>query len=419
MMQHFLSAHLPSQGSHPPLSASLMQLQLWLWASMWQSFPLALQHAKDGSLPWKPLLQPEAARLRQTLTQLPHAPLVEAVGKQLLDRAQQSLRGISAYLEQAAPHKPSTTEAVCGQWGSSRLLEYAVPNPWATAFVVPSLINRHTILDLHPNRSFMRYLQQQGIQGFLLDWGMPGPAETHYDVSDYILERLYPAFDRSARLTGQKPFMLGYCMGGMMALAAAQHYGTDRLSGLGLLATPWDFHKAESSFIPLDSEAITLLRSFVARAQGLPAWMLQPMFYRTDPWLFARKFGRFHAMPKGEEKELFMALEWWLNEGISLTAKVAETCLVHWAHENHPAKGLWNVGGMTIDPTHIRIPSFAVVPERDKVVPPISTLPLLRHLPGIESIHPAMGHVGIVMGSQAAADVWAPLVSWMQRSIGK
>ncbi len=41
-----------------------------------------------------------------------------------------------------------------------------------------ALVNKPYILDLIPGRSFIIYLVQQGVDVYLLDWGIPGPEDT-------------------------------------------------------------------------------------------------------------------------------------------------------------------------------------------------------------------------------------------------
>ena len=107
----------------------------------------------------------------------------------------------------------------------------------ADVLFVPSLVNRAYVLDLTPERSLMRWLPGQGFRTLLLDWGWPGEAERHFTLTDYVAGRL-----ERALMAAPGPVVLaGYCMGGLLALAAALRR-PDRVRALALLATPWDFH---------------------------------------------------------------------------------------------------------------------------------------------------------------------------------
>src|SRR3546814_17470322 len=89
--------------------------------------------------------------------------------------------------------------------------------------VVPSLFNRGYILDLSAGRSFLRWLADQGFRPFLVDWDSPGEAERRFDLTDYVAGRLEAALNVVLDATGGRPVaVLGYCMGGLLALALAQ-----------------------------------------------------------------------------------------------------------------------------------------------------------------------------------------------------
>jgi pimeloyl-ACP methyl ester carboxylesterase len=119
--------------------------------------------------------------------------------------------------------------------GGSRLLDYGGEGP--PVLFVPSLVNRAYVLDLVPERSLMRWLPGQGLRTLLLDWGWPGEAERLFTLTDYVAGRL----ERALAAAPGPVVLAGYCMGGLLALAAALRR-PDRVRALALRATPWDFH---------------------------------------------------------------------------------------------------------------------------------------------------------------------------------
>ena len=296
--------------------------------------------------------------------------------------------------------------------GATRLLDYG-PADGPPLLVVPSLINRAYILDLMPGRSLLRHLAEQGLRPLLVDWGEPGPVERRMSLDDYLRERLEAALNAARHATRRRPVLLGYCMGGLLAVALALRRQDD-LAGLVLLATPWDFH-AE----PLAPGLRTLLAAAATGAGlagGLPVELIQTLFAGIDPPAVAREFARFAALdPRSPDARLFVAVEDWLNDGVALGAEVARECLSGWYLENRPARGAWRVGGQPVRPERLGVPSLIAIPTRDRIVPPSSAAALAARLPGASVLEPEGGHIGMIVADSARRRLWAPLVGWLRR----
>jgi polyhydroxyalkanoate synthase len=296
--------------------------------------------------------------------------------------------------------------------GATRLLDYG-PADGLPLLVVPSLINRAYILDLAPEWSLLRHLAAHGLRPLLVDWGAPGPAERRMTLDDCLRERLEAALDATRQATRRPPVLLGYCMGGLLALALALRRQED-LGGIALLATPWDFHVE-----PLTPGLRALLAGAVSGAGlagGLPVELIQTLFAGIDPLAVPRKFARFAALdPRSPDARLFVAVEDWLNDGVALGAEVARECLLGWYLENRPARGAWRVGGQAVRPERLSMPVLVAIPTRDRIVPPASAAALAARLPGACVLEPEGGHIGMIVAGSARRRLWAPLVAWLRR----
>jgi poly[(R)-3-hydroxyalkanoate] polymerase subunit PhaC len=281
---------------------------------------------------------------------------------------------------------------------------------------VPSLINRAYILDLKRDNSLMRDLKARGWRPLLMDWDGPGEAEEGFGLDDYILGYLAEALDAAVELAGGPVPVAGYCMGGLLALALARHRA-DRIASLALLATPWDFHANRAGQAGLF--ALTMPQVDMARKHDglIPVDVLQTMFATMSPNLIQAKFRRFAAMdPASPEAEDFVALEDWLNDGVPLTAKVGEECLIGWYADNLPGRDRWAIGGVAIVPEEIDVKALVAVPRRDHIVPPESARPLAERLPRARLLEPAAGHIGMVVGHHARDQLLEPLAAWLEES---
>lgn len=372
-----------------------------------------LPAALSGIVPWHPDLAKRAEALLDELRQHDPSALSAAVMEETFRRMQATVDGIDRYQTHGYRRDPTHPPTIWYQ-GAARLLDYGGDGP-PTLFV-PSLVNRAYILDLDEETSLLRQLAREGVaRPLLLDWGSPSAVERDFDVGCYVTGPLSSAIDQAVELAAGPVPIVGYCMGGTLAIAAACHR-PERISGLGLLASPWDFHADLSEPARAFIAAAPLWRPVLQAFGEMPVDLIQAFFAALDPNLALRKFQRFAEMnPASEAARRFVALEDWLNDGVPLTYRVADECLTGWYGENRTARGEWRVNGTVVDPARIECPAFVAIPANDRIVPPASALGAARALPNATVVEPRAGHIGMVVGSRAARALWAPLSAWLAR----
>jgi polyhydroxyalkanoate synthase len=268
-----------------------------------------------------------------------------------------------------------------------------------------------TRIDLSAERSLLRHLACTGVRPLLVDWGKPGPVEASFTLTDYIAGPLEAALDRALELGRGPVGVIGYCMGGLLALALALRRQPD-VAQLSLLATPWDFH-VDQALARRVAAALPWLNLVTDALGAMPVDLVQSLFYALDPYLVTRKFEALaDADAASETFSAFVALEDWINDGVMLAAAVARECLAGWYAANTPASLAWRVAGRVVDPGALRRPALVVVPAQDRIVPPASARALARALPGAHTLLPPLGHIGMVVSTGARSSVWDPLAAW-------
>jgi polyhydroxyalkanoate synthase len=400
----------------PRLGPRPLPLHLAAAIGSFASSHAALPFLKSGFLAWRPELRSAGSELEQSLAAVGVEALAEAVERELRSRADLFLRGIERY--RGHPYRRDLADpAVLWQDGSTRLLDYG--GIGAPLLVVPSLVNRAYILDLMTEKSLLRWLAGQGIRPLLVDWGAPEELERRFTLTDYIAGRLEAALDAAAVVSGEPMAVMGYCMGGNLALALAERQ-PKRVSALALLATPWDFHAERAEQAHLMGALMPSLKAAFNVLGELPVDVLQTLFAALDPLLALRKFSRFSELGENDPRTReFVALEDWLNDGVPLALPVAEAVLTEWYGENAPARGLWRVAGRIVDPARYTMPALVVVPAQDRIVPPGSARALGLALPAAETLTPSLGHIGMVVSREAPRAVWQPLRDWLLRQAPK
>jgi poly(3-hydroxyalkanoate) synthetase len=376
-------------------------------AAAWQSWSDAWPMSKAG--------RAELGRIHDRLAAGGHAPEAfrAAVLRRLLREDRALLAGIAAYRRHPFQRDLADPPAIWTE-GETRLLDYAAPGAAGPAIIfVPSLVNRAQVLDLMAGRSLLRFLAAQGVRPLLVDWGWPGAAERAFTLTDYVAGRL----ERLLAALPERAVLVGYCMGGLLALAAALRR-PDRVAALGLLATPWDFHATPGEAARATAAAALLpgLEPVLEATGTLPVDVIQTLFAGLDPWGIPAKFRAFARLdPASPRAALFVALEDWLNDGVPLAAPVARETLGGWYGANTPARLAWRVAGAVVDPAALAVPAFLAVPHRDRIVPPASARALAGRLPAGAVLHEAAaGHIGMAAGTGAEAALWRPLLSWLR-----
>jgi polyhydroxyalkanoate synthase len=326
--------------------------------------------------------------------------------------------GIAAYRHHSYARGDEAARPVWSR-GSTVLLDHGRSSgpfgavPGAPVIFVPSLINRGWILDLIPGHGMLSWLAGQNIRPFRIEWGPPGRAERRFDIAGYIADRLEPALDEVARITGEPPVLAGYCMGGLLALAAAVRR-PHAIRALALLATPWDFHAADRPRAEALAGFHRVSGPILRHLGEMPVEMIQALFAMTDPIVALRKFRRFAGMdPDSAEARAFVALEDWLNDGVALTLPVADDALLGWYGANTTGRGVWRVGGVQIDPAAITAPALIAMPGADRIVPPASAAPLTTAIGQARRLDVPLGHIGMIVGRAAEAGLWRPLADWI------
>jgi len=382
---------------------------------LWLTSRAALPVLKDASQ----LSNAAGQRLRALAAEIEAIgaePVQRALDLEIARRAEAYLAGLEAYRRHPFRRR-CTAPPVVWRQGTTRLLDYGRDSVGPTVLVLPSLINRYYVLDLLPERSFLLHLASFGLRPMVVDWGVPDGEERHFDVTDYIVGRLEGAFAAASRTAAAPIGIVGYCMGGLLALALALRRRS-RVGCVALLATPWDFH-AQSGQAQLLAPLVERLARVCGMVGVLPVEAIQTFFFLLDPFSAERKFTRFTALdPEGDDARRFVALEDWINDGVPLSLAVARECARSWYGDNEPGKGLWRVAGQVVRPQSLRRPVLAVVPGRDRIVPPSSAEPLAAAIGAATVLRPALGHIGMMSAVRAPEMLWTPLADWLRTQLG-
>ena len=300
------------------------------------------------------------------------------------DLGRQALEGLRRY-QSALPPPPRRERPVVHHLHGTSLRDCGGKGPMVV--LVPSLINPPTILDLDRDCSLADALAARN-RVLLLDWGSAA-ARKNLSLDGHVDERLMPLIE------GAGPAVLvGYCLGGTLALAAAARSGA--VQAVATLASPYHFGAYEAAARAHFSRLWRTSEATAAQLGFLPMEVLQAAFWQIDPGRIVAKFARFASAQRGSsEARRFVTLEDWANGGEPLPLPAARQ-LVEALFEQDRA----------LAPLPL-CPMLHVTAATDRIVPAATAA-------SGEQVCLPSGHVGMIVGRGAPASLHAPLLSWLE-----
>jgi polyhydroxyalkanoate synthase len=299
-----------------------------------------------------------------------------------------------------------------------RLLRY-LPKGDKTALrtpllLVPSLINRHYVLDLMPGKSLAEYLVGMGHDVYVIDWGTPSDEDRFLSFDDICDRYLGRAVRHVARTSKRNAtHLLGYCLGGTLTsiyVAARPEY----VASMAVLAAPVRFH--DDGLLSLWTRTASFDIDAVVDAYGnVPHQLMQSAFQLLRPTLPLSK--AVHLLDRAWNDEYldgFLALETWGSDNVSFPGE----CFRQYVRDLYRKDGLVNqsfaLSGTPVNLGNIQCPVLAVTFEHDNIVPWQSAAALMDLIGSADKqrIHLPGGHVGAVVSKAASKSLWPQLSSW-------
>lgn len=309
-----------------------------------------------------------------------------------------------------------TPKDIVHREGTARLYRFRRPSDRPVksrvpVLLVPSLINRWYILDLRAGASVVAALAEH-LDVWLLDWGVPED-EDRYLEWDSILKKI----GRCVRLIQRtantpKVSLLGYCMGGTLAgIWTALH--PENIASFVNLAGPFDFSKAGTLATLVDARWFDV--EAIAGAGNMQPTLMQSGFTTFQP---TQQLAKILFLPETlldpKTREAFLALEGWANDNVAFPAAAYQTYISELYQKNALFRGEHYALGRRVQLSAIDCPVLSVVASRDVICPPQAAVAFND---AVSSKHKGVltisgGHVGAVVGKNAARDLYPALVNF-------
>ena len=291
------------------------------------------------------------------------------------------VRNLLGLVRRPKPSVGQTPSSVVYQENKWSLIHYR-PRPEGLAhktpvLFVPSLINKHYVLDLLPGKSFTEYLVAHGFDVFCIDWGTPTDEDRYTTFEDIVERALGRAIRFVAKTTPRKQtHVLGYCMGGTLAaIHGAVH--PECIASLATLAAPVKFHDQSMLSKWTNSKGFDV-NALVDGVGTIPWQLLQSAFYLLRPTLSLQKaINLIDRAWNDEFLDGFLALEAWGNDNVALPGEFYRRYIEGLYQDDGLLDGRFSLAGHQVKLQNIHFPLMAVTFANDSIVPASSAAPLV------------------------------------------
>jgi len=317
--------------------------------------------------------------------------------------------------------KGVTTSEVVYEEDRLKLLHYvsdAKPRHRTPLVFIYALVNRPYILDLKKGRSVVANFVERGFDTYLVDWGVPIPADRHLTLDDYINGYMVNVMDYLRERTGADQLnVLGYCMGGTMsAMFSALH--PDRVKNLILLAAPIDFATREGLLNLWTRPENFDVDKFVDAFGNCPPEFLQISFMLLKPVqnLLEKPVNFYEHMHDEKYLEDFLTTEAWLQDNIPVPGEVYREFVKYLYQKNLLTQNRMPIGKHIVNLANITCPVLNIMAGADDLVPCGQSTPF-NDLVGSKDRKTMLlngsGHIGLAIGGRAQEEIWPQACDWL------
>jgi polyhydroxyalkanoate synthase len=266
--------------------------------------------------------------------------------------------------------------------------------------IMPPWINKFYVLDLTPEKSFIKWCVDQGITVFCISWVNPDAHLAKKSWEDYINEGPLAALEAIKQATGEeRVHSVGYCVGGTLlsiALAAMAARGDERIVSATMMAAQVDFTYAGDLKVFVDEEQVELLEHRMAERGYLEGKSMVTVFnlLRSNDLIWPYIINNYM---KGKSPFPFDLL-YWNSDATRLPAANHSFYLRNCYLDNKLTKGGLTVANTPIDLKAIKIPVYNLATREDHIAPAKSVLLGSKYFGGpVRYVLSGSGHIAGVV----------------------
>jgi len=313
----------------------------------------------------------------------------------------------------------STENEVAYEEDKMRLLHYKplTSKQIHTPLVITyALINRYHILDIHPKKSWVRNLLEQGFDVYMIDWGTPSDMDKYLDFDDYVngyLDNVVEFVKQES--SADKISLQGYCTGGTLAAVYCSLH-PENVKNFVATAPVIDGWR-DTTVISNLAKHIDVDK-MVDTIGNMPPEFMYYCFSILKPFQQGiEKYSNFFKNIENENfVDNFMRVEKWLADTPPIPGELFKQWIKDIYQENLLVRDKMFVGGKHVSLKNIKVPLFTQIAVGDHLVSPECSMPLHYEVGSEDKtlrIYPT-GHVGMIASSLSQKKVLPELGEWLK-----
>ena len=242
--------------------------------------------------------------------------------------------------------------------------------------IVPPWINKYYILDLTPEKSFIKWCVDHGLTVFVISWVNPDATLSGKSFEQYMREGPIKALDVVAEITGEKKVhTIGYCVGGTLlaiTLAYLAAKRRNRVISATLFAAQVDFTYAGDLLVFVDEERVKQLEAQMKEQGYLDASQMATAFnmLRSNDLIWPYVVNNYL---RGKKPYPFDIL-YWNSDATRMPPANHSYYLRNCYLANNLTKGDMEIGGVTLDLRKVKVPIYNLATREDHIAPAKSVL---------------------------------------------
>jgi polyhydroxyalkanoate synthase len=238
--------------------------------------------------------------------------------------------------------------------------------------IVPPWINKYYVLDLTPEKSFIKWCVDQGLTVFVISWINPDEKLAQKGFADYMREGPLEALDVVAKVTGEdKVNAAGYCVGGtLLAVTLAYMAGKrdDRVTSATFLTTQVDFtYAGDLKVFAATEEQVGAVERQMTERGYLEGSKMATAFnlLRSNELIWPYVINNYL---KGEAPFAFDLL-YWNSDATRMPAANHSYYLRNCYLDNNITKSRLVIDNVRIDLKQVTIPIYNLATREDHIAP--------------------------------------------------